>query len=65
MVRGGVEPPTFRFSGLRNTVHGGTPRSVLPAHLSRMAFRGLSCTNVYETRNETALVALQTRIRQA
>jgi hypothetical protein len=44
---------------------GGVPRSVLTAQRSRMAFHGLSCTNVYETRNDTALAVLQTRVSRA
>jgi hypothetical protein len=53
VVRGVVEPPTFRFSGLRMTVQGWPCWSPAPAQGSAVDRDGLRCTNMYEIRNET------------
>ena len=53
VVRGGVEPPTFRFSGIGMTVYHGAEKSVLAAHRPSVDGHRPSCTRINETRTET------------
>jgi hypothetical protein len=53
-VRGGVEPPTFRFQDYGH--RAGPAREVyLPAQRPAVHADGRRCTNMYETRNETSV----------
>jgi hypothetical protein len=53
VVRGGVEPPTFRFSGLRTTVHDRPWRSFYLYGAGPVACDRRPCTYVDETQTET------------
>ena len=67
VVRGGVEPPTFRFSVLRMTVHRRSPGSISPVWRSFTTARGLPRTSANETETETAAghLAFQLQARSA
>ena len=53
MLRGEVEPPTFRFSGCGTTVQDRPHMSMEPAQRSVVDGDGRRYTNMNETRNET------------
>ncbi len=53
VVRGGVEPPTFRFSGLRIAVQNSPYPSLCLLSGRWAAFDEPRYTKMYETRNET------------
>jgi hypothetical protein len=54
VVRGGVEPPTFRFSVLRTTVRQGPPQAIRPARRPSVNPGELRRTPANETETETS-----------
>jgi len=59
VVRGGVEPPTFRFSGLRTTVQDRPCRSFYLFCDRQVPYDRLACTGADETKTETSRAAMR------
>ena len=63
VVRGGVEPPTFRFSGIGITVYRGAGRVHPCCSPRRVDAHRPWCMNVNETKTETSRDPHQARYR--